>query len=81
MKNKIHIGIAGSVTRGRSFRLAVESIHVLKIQTVCDINEEKLEESRLYFNAEEEYADYSEMLRKSDIDAVIISTPMPFHAP
>ena len=78
---KIRIGIADSVTRERSFRLAIENIDALKIQAVCDINEKKLEESRLFFNAEEKYADYGEMLKKSDIDAVIISTPMPFHAP
>ncbi len=81
MTKQIKIGVAGSVTRGRSFRLAAESIGGLKIHAVCDINKEKLEESRLFFGAEEKYADYSEMLEKSDIDAVIISTPMPFHAP
>jgi len=81
MDRQLRIGVAGSVTRGRSFRLAVENIRGLKIQAVCDINEEKLEESRLFFGAEEKYADYDAMLKKSEIDAVIISTPMPFHAP
>jgi predicted dehydrogenase len=81
MAKKIRIGIAGSVTRGRAFLLAIESIDTLKVQAVCDINEEKLEESRLFFGAEKKYTDYDEMLKKSEIDAVIISTPMSLHAP
>ncbi|MCX7705702.1 MAG: Gfo/Idh/MocA family oxidoreductase [bacterium] len=78
---KINIGIAGSCGRGMSFKIACEASGVLKIHAVCDINEEKLEESRITLGAEEKYTDYYEMLEKSDIQAVIIGTPMPFHAP
>ena len=34
-----------------------------------------------HLGAKEQYVDYSEMLEKSDLDAVIIGTPMHFHVP
>ncbi len=77
---KINVGIVGSAGRGRSFKIACETSGILKIHAVCDINEEKLEESRIALGAEEKYLDYHEMLEKSDIQAVIIGTPMQFHA-
>ncbi|MCM8814758.1 MAG: Gfo/Idh/MocA family oxidoreductase [Candidatus Omnitrophica bacterium] len=80
MIEKINIGIAGSCGRGRSFKTACDASGILKIHAVCDVNEEKLEESRVALGAEEKYLDYYEMIEKSDIQAVIIGTPMPFHA-
>lgn len=78
---KINLGIVGSCGRGKSFKIACEANEFLKIHAVCDINKEKLEESRIALGAIEKYLDYEEMLEKSDIQAVIIGTPMPYHAP
>jgi predicted dehydrogenase len=47
---------------------------------VCDVNEEKLPEVAELLGASETYTDYEEMLEKSDIDAVVIGTPMLHHA-
>ncbi len=77
---KINVGIVGSAGRGRSFKIACEATGLFKIHAVCDINIEKLEESRILLGAQEKYSDYYEMLEKSDIQAVIIGTPMQFHA-
>lgn len=77
---KINIGIAGSGGRGSSFRFACEATGILKIHAVCDTDKEKLERSRVALGATEAYLDYDEMLEKSDIQAVIIGTPMNFHA-
>ncbi|MCM8817277.1 MAG: Gfo/Idh/MocA family oxidoreductase [Candidatus Omnitrophica bacterium] len=78
---KINVGIVGSCGRGKSFKIACDATRILNIHAVCDINEKKLEESRVTLGAKEKYIDYYEMLEKSDIQAVIIATPMPFHAP
>jgi predicted dehydrogenase len=81
MEKIIKIGIVGSATRGSRFKSGLKNRSDVKVQAVCDINSEKLEESRLLLEAEEKYTDYSKMIKEADIQAVIIGTPMPFHAP
>ena len=76
----MNIGIVGAVGRGRSFRLACEAHKDTKIHAVCDTNAEKLQDAKEQLNAKEQYTDYYEMLEKSDIQAVIIGSPMQFHA-
>ncbi|MBT3292579.1 MAG: Gfo/Idh/MocA family oxidoreductase, partial [Victivallales bacterium] len=62
-----------------SFRAGCEAVG-LNIRAVCDINVEQLPSAAEALGADEQYADYEEMLDKSRIDAVIIGTPMQFHA-
>ncbi|HNS32996.1 MAG TPA: Gfo/Idh/MocA family oxidoreductase, partial [bacterium] len=81
MKKIIKVGVIGAVKRGSSFKFAIDIVNKMKVQAVCDIDEERLEEKRLYFKAAEKYTDYREMIEKADINAVIVATPMPFHVP
>ncbi len=81
MREKIRLGIVGAAGRGGGFKLGCEATGRLEVHAVCDTNEEKLEEARQNLGAREKYADYGEMLAKSDVQAVILGTPMPFHAP
>jgi predicted dehydrogenase len=76
---KINIGIVGSVGRGKSFKqgFIANNVH---IKAVCDLQENKLEESRELLGADEKYTDYAEMLEKANLDAVVIATPMHLHA-
>ncbi len=76
---KIKVGIAGAGGRGGNFKDALE-LNGAIIQAVCDIDAEKLLQAADTFGAPEAYCDYDEMLRNADIDAVIIGTPMQFHA-
>ena len=75
----INIGIVGACARGGSFKAGCDAVGV-NIVAVCDINEEGLEKAAETLGAPEKYLDYSEMLAKSDIEAVIVGTPMQFHA-
>lgn len=77
----INVGIVGAAGRGSSFKTACDASGVLKIHAVCDTNVEKLEEARIRLGAAEKYDDYSRMLEKSYIQAVILGTPMQFHVP
>ena len=77
---KIKIGIVGACRRGGSFKAGCDAVDI-KIQAVCDINAEGLDEAAKRLDAEEQYADYETMLEKSEIDAVIIGTPMHLHVP
>ncbi len=81
MAEQLNIGIVGAVGRGKSFRAAFDTHPLTRIHAVCDVNEEELPEAVERLGASESYTDYDEMLEKSNVDAVVIGTPMPFHAP
>lgn len=81
IQGKLNIGIVGACGRGASFKAACDALPDVAIQAVCDINGEKLGAAQERLGASERYSDYATMLEKSDIDAVIIGTPMPLHVP
>ena len=76
----LKVGIVGAAGRGGSFRTAIDAIDALRIQAVCDRNPEGLDAAADLLGAPEKYLDYEAMLDRSDIDAVVIGTPMQFHA-
>jgi predicted dehydrogenase len=77
---KLNIGVVGAAGRGASFRAAFDAHPITRIHAVCDIRQEALPEAAQMLGASETYTDYHEMLDRSDIDAVVIGTPMQFHA-
>ena len=81
MTKQINIGIVGAAGRGKGFRAACEAHELVRIHAVCDINEEGLEKAKTDLGAEERYLNHEEMLAKSDVQAVILGTPMPLHVP
>ncbi|MHB9033859.1 MAG: Gfo/Idh/MocA family protein [Anaerolineae bacterium] len=76
---QINLAIVGACGRGGTFRGMCEAIPSLRLHAVCDINRDGIEKARVLLGADEAYTDYEEMLAKSDIDAVLIGTPMPLH--
>jgi predicted dehydrogenase len=80
-KDTIRIGIAGACARGGSFKAACEAHERLEIRAVCDVDEDRLEETRQRLGAAEKYVDYAEMLDRGELDAVIVGTPMQLHVP
>ncbi|MBA3709220.1 MAG: Gfo/Idh/MocA family oxidoreductase [Planctomycetes bacterium] len=77
----LNIGIVGAAGRGDSFTAACQASGGVAIHAVCDLNETALTESRTRLGAREQYVDYADMLARSDLQAVIIGTPMPLHVP
>ncbi|MDA0711818.1 MAG: Gfo/Idh/MocA family oxidoreductase, partial [bacterium] len=77
---RLNVGIVGAAGRGASFRTAFEAQPVAKIHAVCDVREDALTEAAERLGASEKYTDYETMLSRSELDAVVIGTPMPFHA-
>ena len=76
----MNIGIVGACGRGASFKVACDTVNI-KVLAVCDTNAEGLDKSAESLGADEKYTDYETMLAKSNIDAVIVGTPMPLHVP
>ena len=79
--NQFNIGIVGACGRGGSFKAACDAMNGVRIQAVCDLNADGLAEAAQVLGASETYTNYDEMLEKSELDAVIVGTPMHFHAP
>ena len=77
----LNLGIVGAAGRGGAFKDACDAMDSVRIQAVCDINAEGLDRAAKRLGASERYLEYEEMLEKSDIDAVIVGTPMPDHVP
>lgn len=77
----LKIGVVGSGGRGGSFKRAFDLLGEAHIHAVCDIDHEALQASKARMGAAEAYVHYEEMLEATDVDAVIIGTPMPLHVP
>ncbi len=78
---RLNIALVGAASRGGSFATAFAAHPRTRIHAVCDVRGDLLAEAQAKTGAVEAYSDYAEMLEKSDIDAVVIGTPMQFHAP
>ncbi len=79
--SKINIGIVGACGRGAGFKQACDALSKVRIHAICDINTKDLAAAAKRLGAAESYVDYGEMLEKSELDAVIIGTPMHLHVP
>ncbi len=75
----IKIGIAG--TRGLSTLMGLQSIEGVEIAAMCDLDEKHLNDAAERIGGDiKKYRIFDDML-ESDIDAVIIATPMQCHVP
>ena len=74
----LKVGIAGG--RGMSTVQGFRSIEGVEITALCDLNEDRLNEAADKLGVEKRYRVFDDML-ESDIDAVVIATPMQCHVP
>lgn len=81
MKTRLNLGIVGAGGRGASFKAACDALPDVSVLAVCDNRAEVLDAARERLGAREQYADYETMIERSDLDAVILGTPMHLHVP
>lgn len=74
----IKIGIAG--VRGLGGMQGLVDTGEVEVTAMCDLNEERLDHFTKEYNIPHKYRVYEDML-ESDIDAVIVGTPMQCHVP
>jgi len=78
--SKVKVGIAGLGRIGIIHaRHLASSIQGCELAAVCSINEAELETAKREFGIEHVYRDYSEMIDRAPIDAVVIATSTPLH--
>ena len=77
---QLNVALVGAAGRDGSFRAALEA-NGARIHAVCDLDAERLAACAAHMGADELYTDYGAMLERSELDAVVIGTPMPLHAP
>ncbi|KKL06441.1 hypothetical protein LCGC14_2596010, partial [marine sediment metagenome] len=75
------VGVCGAIGRGAGMVGSINTAEPMQVTAVCDVDAEKLEETRAKLDVPQAYTDYDEMLDKADIDAVFIATPMHLHVP
>jgi predicted dehydrogenase len=76
----LNLGIVGACGRGASFKAACDAMPDVAIHAICDIAADGLAAAAERLGARETYDDYETMLDRSDLDAVIVGTPMHHHA-
>ena len=79
MKNKLKVGIVGA-PRGQSFIRSFQAIEETDVIAICDLNIDVVEGVASQFNIDQKYTDFEKMVQ-SDLDIVVVSTPMALHAP
>lgn len=78
MDKILKIGIAGG--RGLSTMIGFDAMEGVKVEALCDLNEDLLAEKSRQYGIPHTYRVFEDML-ESDIDAVVIATPMQCHVP
>lgn len=79
MTEKLNVGIVGICGRGSHFKAVCDAIPGIRIHAVCDLNSEGLADAAKRCGAAEQYLHFGDMLESSDLDAVIVGTPMHLH--
>ena len=79
MTSELKVGLVG-VPRGSSFIRAFQTIQETTVVAICDLNRELLERVGDENGIEARYSDFEEMVQ-SDLDIIVVTTPMPLHAP
>jgi len=71
----IRFGVVGTGIMGEKHAQAYFQSEKATLVVTCDLNLERAREVGRRYGAEAFYADYREMLAKSDLDAVAVATP------
>ena len=79
--NRARVALIGTGSRGQYHLHNLKLIPHAEVVALCDNYEPHLKEALALFPKARTYTDYRKMLEEKDIDGVIISTPLNWHAP
>ncbi len=75
------VGVCGGYGRGRMLAEVLQRNPAVRVQALCDIDQDGLVRANQTLGVDELYVDYGRMLDQSRLDAVVIATPMNLHVP
>ncbi|HVF10302.1 MAG TPA: Gfo/Idh/MocA family oxidoreductase, partial [Abditibacteriaceae bacterium] len=78
-KSELKVGIIGA-RRGAAFMAGFEAAAETTVVALCDNHPQTLDDYADKYNIKRRYLDYEAML-ESDLDIVVVATPMPLHVP
>ncbi len=80
--NGVKVGIIGIGNMGYAHLQTVTAGNIpeMTVTAVCDINPERLKAAKAEYPDIAAFGDYTDLLKNSDTDAVIIAVPHPLHA-
>ena len=80
--NGVKVGIIGIGNMGSAHLSMITGGNIpdMTVTAVCDINPERLKAAKAEYPDIAAFGDYTELLKSSDTDAVIIAVPHPLHA-
>jgi len=85
MARRVRVGVVGCgivATRDILPNLVRPEIaQKVDLVAVCDVVADRARETAQAFGAPEFYADHGVMLARSDIEAALVATPIPYHFP
>ena len=79
MANELKVGLVGA-PRGSGYVRVFQAVTETALVAVCDLNAEILDQVGDRYGIEQRYTDFEKMA-KSDLDLILVSTPMPLHVP
>ncbi|MEM6697038.1 MAG: Gfo/Idh/MocA family oxidoreductase [Bacteroidota bacterium] len=79
MKRTIHWGIIGLGKIAKKFAKDIQAAKNAKLYAVASRSLEKAEEFAQEYNADRAFGSYEDLLNCSEVDAVYIATPHPYH--
>ena len=80
MSEKVRVGIIGTSWYADMMHYpALKSHSQAELVSICGRNQERAREMAVKYGAQDTYSDYQQMFQKSNLDAVIISSPDDMH--
>jgi predicted dehydrogenase len=79
LESELKVGLVGA-PRGSAFIPAFQTVSETTLLAICDINSDALNRVGNQHGIEKRYTDFEKMA-KSDLDLILVTTPMPLHVP
>src|SRR5689334_15766171 len=78
-KSAIAVGVVGCGYWGPNLIRNFRSLATCRVKTMCDANEARLKNLRALYPEVEGVTDFNQVLEDSDLDAVVVATPVKHH--
>ncbi len=79
MKKPVNLGVIGCGYWGPNLIRNFRQLEHCRVKWMCDTNEQRLKHLQLLYPEVEGHVDYGQCLNGTELDAVVVATPVKFH--